>query len=86
MADQPPLHTHPKKICVFTSTQISIRVDHPYIVRKSEKSLDVDEPTFNATKTARYRLQQQTKVGFSVPKYSKTAQKALNKAAAHGFH
>ena len=35
---------------------------HPYIVRKSEKSLDTGEPTFHAEKTACYRLQQQTKV------------------------
>ena len=36
------------------------RVEHPYIVRKLEKSLDIGEPTFHAEKTARY--QQQTKV------------------------
>ena len=42
------------------------RVEHPYIVRKSEKSLDMGEPTFHAEKTACYRLQQQTKVHFLV--------------------
>ena len=39
-----------------------LRVEHPYIVRKLEKSLDMGEPTFHAEKTACYRLQQQTKV------------------------
>ena len=37
-----------------------LRVEHPYIVGKLEKSLG--EPTFHAEKTACYRLQQQTKV------------------------
>ena len=31
-----------------------LRVEHPYIVRKSEKSLDMGEPTFHAEKTACY--------------------------------
>ena len=39
-----------------------LRVEHPYIVRKLEKSLDMGEPTFHAEKTACYMLQQQTKV------------------------
>ena len=39
-----------------------LRVEHPYIVRKLEKSLDMGELTFHAKKTACYRLQQQTKV------------------------
>ena len=40
-----------------------LSVEHPYIVGKSEKSLDVGEPpTFHAEKTACYRLQQRTKV------------------------
>ena len=37
-------------------------VEHPYIVRKLEKSLDMGELTFHAKKTACCRLQQQTKV------------------------
>ena len=37
-------------------------VEHSYTVRKSEKSLNMGEPTFQAKKTACYRLQQQTKV------------------------
>ena len=37
-----------------------LRVEHPYIVGKLEKSLDISEPTFHAEKTACYRLQQQT--------------------------
>ena len=37
-------------------------VEHPYIVRKSEKFLDMDELTFHAKKTACWRLQQQTKL------------------------
>ena len=37
-------------------------VEHPYIVWKSEKPLDMGEPTFHAEKTAGYWLQQQTKV------------------------
>ena len=39
-----------------------LRVEHPYIVRKSEKFLDKGELTFLAEKTACYQLQQQTKV------------------------
>ena len=39
-----------------------LRVEHSYIVGKSEKSLDTGEPTFHGEKTACYRLQQQTKV------------------------
>ena len=39
-----------------------LRVEHSYIMRKSEKSLDMGEPTFHVEKTACYRLQQQTKV------------------------
>ena len=39
-----------------------LRVEHPYIVGKLEKPLDLGEPTFYAEKTACYRLQQQTKV------------------------
>ena len=39
-----------------------LRVEHSYIVRVSEKSLDMGEPTFHTEKTACYRLQQQTKV------------------------
>ena len=39
-----------------------LRVEHPYIVRKSEKSLDMGELTFHAEKTACCRLQQETKV------------------------
>ena len=38
------------------------KVEHPYIARKSEKSLGMGELTFCAEKTACYRLQQQTKV------------------------
>ena len=39
-----------------------LRVEHPYIVRKSDKSLDMGELTFHAEKTACWRLQQETKV------------------------
>ena len=39
-----------------------LKLKHPYIVGKSEKSLDIGEPTFHAEKTACYRLHQQTKV------------------------
>ena len=63
-----------------------IRVEHFYIVGKSEKSLDVGEPTFHAEKTACYRLQQQTKVHVlalaTQRALSKTAQKALNKGCS----
>ena len=38
------------------------RVEHSYIVRKSEKSLDMGELTFHAKETACCRLQQETKV------------------------
>ena len=37
-------------------------VEHPYIVAKLEKFLDMGEPTFHAEKTACYLLQQQNKV------------------------
>ena len=66
-----------------------LRVEHPYLVRKLEKSLDVGELTFHGEKTACYRLQQQTKVHVLALAWQtilpKTAQKALNKAAAHGI-
>ena len=39
-----------------------LRVEHPYIVGKSEKSLDMGGSTFHAKKTGCYRFQQQTKV------------------------
>ena len=39
-----------------------LRVEHPYIVRKLEKSLDMGELTFHAEKTACCRLQQEPKV------------------------
>ena len=39
-----------------------LRAEHPYFVRKSEKSLDMGEFTFHAEKTARCRLQEETKV------------------------
>ena len=35
-----------------------LRVEHPYIIRKLEKSLDMGELTFHAKKTACCRLQQ----------------------------
>ena len=38
------------------------RVEHPYIVRKLDKFLDMGELTFHAEKTARCQLQQETKV------------------------
>ena len=47
---------------INASNTFILRVEYRYIVRKSKKSLDVDEPTFHAKKTACYRLQQQTKV------------------------
>ena len=46
------------------------RVEHPYIVRKSKKSLDMGKPTFHAEKTACYLLQQQNKVSSSAANYS----------------
>ena len=39
-----------------------LRVEHPYFVRKLDKSLDMGEPTFYAEKFACYQLQQETKV------------------------
>ena len=39
-----------------------LRVEHPYIVRNLEKSLDMGELTFHAEKTACCRLQQENKV------------------------
>ena len=39
-----------------------LRVEHPYIVRKSEKSLDMGELTFHAEETACCWLQQEAKV------------------------
>ena len=42
-----------------------LKVEHPYIVRKSEKSLNIQhvgEITFHGEKTACYQSQQQTKV------------------------
>ena len=46
------------------------RVEHPYIVRKSKKSLVMGKPTFHAEKTACYLLQQQNKVSSSAANYS----------------
>ena len=37
-------------------------VEHPYIVRKLEKSLDMGELTFHAEKISCCRLQQETEV------------------------
>ena len=66
-----------------------LRVKRPYIVRKSEKYLDMGELTFHAKKTAWCRLHQETKVhvfGFSVANYSlKLHKKHSIKAAAHGI-
>ena len=45
---------------VRSTMLILVLVTH--IVRKSDKSLDMSELTFQAEETARYRLQQQTKV------------------------
>ena len=39
-----------------------LRIEHPYIVRKLEKSLDMGKPTFHAEKNACCQLQQETKV------------------------
>ena len=39
-----------------------LRVEHPYTVRKLEKSLDMGEPFFHSEQTACDRLQQQTEV------------------------
>ena len=39
-----------------------LRVEHPYVVRKLEKFLDIGEPTLHAKKTTCYQLQQQTRV------------------------
>ena len=38
------------------------RVEHPYIVTKLVKFLDMGELTFHAEKTACWRLQQETEV------------------------
>ena len=38
------------------------RVEHPYIVTKLDKFLDMGELTFHAEKTACWRLQQETEV------------------------
>ena len=64
-----------------------LRVEHSYIVGKSDKSLDVGEPTFHAEKTACYRLQQQTKVHVlalvtRTTLENCTAQEALNKGCS----
>ena len=59
-----------------------IRVEHPYIVGKLVKSLDMGEPTFYAKKTAWYQLQQQTKAALAMQTTLKTAQKALNKGCS----
>ena len=37
-----------------------LRVEHPYIVGKLEKSLDMGEPTLPCRENSCYRLQQQT--------------------------
>ena len=66
-----------------------LKVEHHYIVRKSEKFLDMGEPTFHAEKTACYRLQQQTRVhvltfSVSAANYSgKLHKKHSIKAAVH---
>ena len=39
---------------INASNTFVLRVEHPYIVGKSEKSLDMGEPTFYAEKTACY--------------------------------
>ena len=39
-----------------------LRLEHPNIVRKLEKSLDMGELTFHGGKTACCRMQQQTEV------------------------
>ena len=59
-----------------------LRVEHPNIVRKLVKSLDMGEPVFHAKKNACCRLQQQTKVHVLALVWHttlKTAHKALNK-------
>ena len=63
-----------------------VRVEHPYTVRKLEKSLDMGEPSFHCEKTACYGLQQQTKahaLALAGGKLlSKTAQKAFDKVCS----
>ena len=68
-----------------------LRVEHLYIVGKSEKSLDMGEPTFHAEKTACYQLQQQTNqstcFSFSAANYSQKLHKkhAIRAVIAHGI-
>ena len=50
--------TRSVQVCRGTNTLVP-RVEHPYNVGKSEKSLDIGEITFHAEKTAGYRLQHQ---------------------------
>ena len=49
------------QVCRGTNawTNFIFRVEHPYIVGKLEKSLDMGEANFHAEKTACYRLQQE---------------------------
>ena len=57
-----------------------LRVEHPYIVRKSEKSLDMGALTFHAEKTACCMF------SFSVANYSlKLHKKHSIKTEAHGI-
>ena len=66
-----------------------LKVEHHYIVRKSEKSLDMGEPNFHAEKTACYQLQQETRVhvltfSFSMANYSRKLHKKHSiRAAVH---
>lgn len=54
------LSIYMEQASVRSTMLILVLVTH--IVRKSDKSLDMSELTFQAEETARYRLQQQTKV------------------------
>ena len=65
---------------INASNTFILRVEHRYIVRKSEISLDMGELTFHAKKTVCYQLQQQTKVhvlALVTQTTLETAQKAL---------
>ena len=65
-----------------------LRVEHPYIVGKSEKYLDVGEPTYHSKKTACYWLQVQTTVyiSFNNANYSQKLHKKHSiRAAVHGI-
>ena len=61
-----------------------LKVEHPYIVSKSEKSLHVGEPTFHAEKTAIEAANQSACFSFSAVNYSRKLHKKHSiRVAAH---